>query len=399
MPLNLKHALAVAGITQNAWCAAIKQKNGKPLSKTAGAQILNWGEWPTQTDMASIKEQTELLLLGRGFSKRQLVDIWAEDVNDAGRNKHPVGVHTLQHLSKVKPLANPNAMEREPMSPETKAHFQIPEILDPFNNDINAAADIYMSAGHRKIRTAIFATAKNGGIIAVPSESGAGKTVMKREFFERIEVHNEAPIRIIQPLNFDRKTITAGQLCEAVILDLNPSAKLKRTLEGKARQAKELLKESLGAKNRHCMFIEEAHRLPIPLFSQLKSFWELEIGLQKMLSIILIGHPELRDILDARRHPEIREFINRCEIVDLPALDNELERYVEFKFKRVDKKLSEVFEAGALDGLRERLTERRGNRIESNLFPLHIHIAITKAMNACAQKKIARVTADVFRSL
>ena len=43
----------------------------------------------------------------------------------------------------------------------------------------------------------------------------------------------------------------------------------------------------------------------------LKRFWELEDGFKKLLSILLIGQPELKNKLDERQHYEAREVI-RC---------------------------------------------------------------------------------------
>lgn len=400
MPLQLKKTLIDHGISQVDWCSAIRQHNGKPISRTVGTRLLNFDWWPKRSTPEVIKEQTKKLLESHGVSSKEIARIWMVDEQDTARKQTPVGRRFTKAKSSERARIKP--MEYEAMTPEARAHFRIDEDVDPFAADIQKASDVFMSASHRKVRTAMFTTAKNGGIIAVASRSGAGKSVIKREFLDRIQVRKEAKVRIIQPLHPKRSALTSDHLVKSIIQDLRPGVRMKNDGEMRMRQAKDILIESLQSGSKNCIFIEEAHRLPIPIFWELKSFWELELGLQKMLSIVLIGQPALRDILDESIHPEIVEFIRRCELVDLAPLDNELEKYVEFKFKRIGKSLDDIFEKDALGALRERLVyfEREHDKKPvSDLYPLSVHIAITKAMNNCAKYQIPKITADVLRGL
>ncbi|VEI45183.1 Uncharacterised protein [Actinobacillus equuli] len=54
----------------------------------------------------------------------------------------------------------------------------------------------------------------------------------------------------------------------------------------------------------------------------------MEDGFKKLLSIVLIGQPELKLKL-SERNTEVREVVQRCEVVELAPLDAELERYVQ----------------------------------------------------------------------
>lgn len=395
MPINLKRVLQQAGVKQQRWCESVKQMSGKPLSLSAGNQILNFKDWPTLTPVHSIKQQTESLLREAGVTEEQLATIWETDEGDSARQQHPVGVHELQHANK-KTVNTYETLEPEMLSDEAKNQFNIAR--DPFKDDINGEEDVFITPEIRKVRNAMFLTATLGGILAVVSQSGGGKTVLRRDFFDRLE-RESAPVRVIMPKTFDKRALSSNHVCEAIIAALQPEEKMKRTIEGRARQAENILIASMQAGSKHVIVIEEAHDLTDSMLKLLKRFWEMEKGLKKLLSIILVGQNELDLKLDARANPTVREFINRCEKITLPPLDAHLEAYLKFKFKRVGTSFDSVFDKSAIDGIRERLTYRRGNAIDSDVYPLVVNNLVTKAMNFCAQAGVPKVNADVIKSL
>ena len=117
--------------------------------------------------------------------------------------------------------------------------------------------------------------------------------------------------------------------------------------------------------------IEEAHCLPHATLKHLKRFAELKDGLQRLVGVALIAQPELARTLESM-NAEIREVAQRCEVVWLEPLDNELEAYLRHKFARFDLKYEDVFEKDAADAIRARLIHRpRGSsQVVSLCFPL-----------------------------
>lgn len=396
MPINLKWIIQRAGIKQARVWPAVKQFDGTPLSSSAGQLILNWDNWPKKTPAHSIKTQIEALLREAGVREEDIAIAWQIDEGDQGRNGHPAGVHELQH-KRAASLESTFEMEPEMLSEQARKHFNL--FRDPFHDDVSQESDVFLSADIRHVRQAMFLTAKLGGILAVIGESGSGKTTLRRDLFDRIEREHLA-VRIIMPRAIDKESLTAGHICEAIVLEMEPGAKIPRTIEGKARKAEKLLAESMAAGNVHVIIIEEAQDLPNKLLKLLKRFWELEKGFKKLLSIILVGQNELLRKLDARANPDIREFINRCEQVQLPPLDANLEKYLTLKFSRIERPLDALFDKDAFDAIRARLTSaKRGGGVESQLYPLLINNLVTKAMNASAQIGVPKVSAAVIKDL
>jgi type II secretory pathway predicted ATPase ExeA len=393
MPIRLKATLMRHGIKQNDWCAAVTQTNGFKLSLTAGAQIINWDQWPKNTPRHSIHKQTEAFLLSRGIEQSEIEHVWEIDQDDAMRKAQPTGVHVGQHHRNTADQSNDleSLGETEMLSQNAKKHFKL--FRDPFTDDVNSADDVFLAEDQRYIRQSMFHIAKHGGLLAVVAESGGGKSVLRRDLVDRISRENH-PITVIFPRVVDKERMTAGAICEAIIKDLHPEAKTPQSLENKARMVETLLKTSGQAGNAHVLLIEEAHDLTIHTLKMLKRFWELEDGFRKLLSIVLIGQPELKEKLDERIYPSAREFIRRCELVELMPLDRNLEAYLSFKLQRLDKQLVDVFEPDAFDAMRELLTRKR-----LGSYPLIVNNLVTKAMNLAAEIGEEKIGAAVIQRI
>lgn len=398
MPLTLKGVLQRHGIDLATWAKNVVQANGKPMSHSAANQLVNWSEWPRQTPEYSIKKQTEDWLAAQGVAPEDIRGIWTIDPEDRYRNQHPAGVHIGQHKTADQA---PDMETREMLFPATKKHFNL--FRDPFQNDVMESQDVFLPINYRQIREAMLWAAKNGSLMAVVGESGAGKSVLLRDALERILDDEEQQMRVIQPQLIDKTRLTSGMITEAIIYDLAPDARLRRTLEGKERQAQALLKDSHRAGRRHVLVIEEAHDLTIHTLKLLKRYWEIVEGHRHLLGIILIGQPELQRRLENYSY-EARELINRLEIATLEPLGKDLEDYLRMKFERVGAKVNDVLAPDACDALRiKQMRDVTVNgRIQgqvSHLYPLAVNVAITRAMNRAAELGAPLVTGDVIRNI
>ena len=299
-------------------------------------------------------------------------------------------------------------LRKQTLFPAARKHFGL--FRDPFSDDaIQSNDDMFLSPDIRYVRESMLMTAKHGGLLAVVAESGAGKTTLMRDLEDRIVRENQ-PILLIKPYvlamednDQKGKTLKATHIAEALMAAVAPLEKPKSSPEARFAQLHKALKESHAAGYRHCLVIDEAHSLPIPTIKHLKRFFELELGFKKLLSIILIGQPELKVKL-SERNQDVREVVQRCEMVELAPLDGgRLDEYLKFKFDRLGKPIGEVIDASGIDALRAKLTltSTRRDRPEtvSLLYPLAVGNLLTACMNLAAEIGVPTVTADVVKGV
>lgn len=397
--LKLKTLLAEHGSNQ----AELAQALG--LSRAAVAQIVNHGDWPKSLDETDLKERICDFLESKGATEDELPGAFDDESKPAaktGRTK------PTKPTKPTTPEEETMLLRKQTLHPATRKHFGM--FRDPFGDEaIQSHEDMYISPDIRYVREAMFQTAKHGGLLAVVGESGAGKTTLLRDLEDRIVRENQ-PITLVKPYvlamedNDQRgKTLKATHIAEALMAAVAPLEKPKSSPEARFAQLHKALKDSHAAGYRHCLVIDEAHSLPIPTIKHLKRFFELELGFKKLLSIILIGQPELKAKL-SERDAAVREVVQRCEIVELAPLDGgRLDEYLRFRFDRAGKPLVEIIDPSGLDAMRAKLTlaSSRRERPEtvSLLYPLAVANLLTASMNLAAQIGAPTVTAEVVREV
>ena len=293
-------------------------------------------------------------------------------------------------------------LRKQTLTPAAKKHFRL--FKNIFDEPIRSAAELFNNGDINYVRESMWQAAKgNSSFIAVVGQSGAGKSTLRRELNDRIERERE-PTIVIEPYptgmednDLKGKTLKASHIAESILATLAPSTNAKRSPEARFRQIHNLLKESSRAGHHHLLIIEEAHSLPIPTLKHLKRFLELENGFTPLLSIILIGQDELKIKL-AENNPEVREVVQRCEIVTLePFTQTTLVDYLQHRCKAADRKLSDFIDESGLDAICTKLTRNVGrkNQHESLLYPLAVGNLITGAMNVAADLGVPVVTGDL----
>ena len=322
----------------------------------------------------------------------------------------PVSPRQSEPLSKqpTEEKEDPMLLRKQTIAQATKQHFKL--FKDPFTHDVQEAKDVFLTPDVRYVREAMWQTVRHGGLLAVISESGGGKSTLRRDMADRI-VREQANVVMIAPYvlameenDAKGKTLKSAAIAEAIITAISPLTRPMRSAEARFRQLDSMLKNSSRSGSRHVLVIEEAHALPIATLKHLKRFFELEDGFKEMLSIILIGQPELREKL-SEKNLEVREVVQRCDLVELPPLDNHLEDYLKFKFARVGVDMGSVFDKGAVDAIRAKLTSSSSSagktrafgqvQQRSFVYPLAVANLVSGAMNLAVSLGAPLVTADL----
>ena len=297
----------------------------------------------------------------------------------------------------------PMLLQNTPITPQALKHYNLPR--SPFVDDVQSRDDVYQSPAVRYARAALLDAASNHGFVALVGESGAGKTTLVEELEQRL-IDEGKDIVVIKPYvlameatDTKGKTLRSTHIAEAIAYALDPQLKIKSSPQTRFAQLHQLLKDSRRTGRRHLLVIEEAHCLPLATLKHLKRFLELKDGMARVIGVALIAQPELRNVLHSQ-NPEVREVMQRCEVIELPALDNDLEGYIAHKFARFDLAPADVFEPDAFNALRARLIRtprgaKAGEGAVSTCYPLAVHNLVARAMNAAAAAGYPKVDAAV----
>lgn len=389
--LKLKEVLASVGKPQTDLARAVE------LSPAAIAQLINYGQWPKSLDQQQLAWRITEYLMGQGAQ--------FDDVRQAFEKVEPRRANAeapaTPEIDQENEECEPMLMPKQPLLPATKQAFEL--YIDPFD-ELRAAEDMYVTQDMRYVREAMYVTARHDGFLAVIGESGAGKSGLRKDLEQRL-AREGSPIIVIKPhvlgsedSEAKGKPMKSLHIAEAIMTAIAPLETPKSSPQARFTQVETALKASNSAGQRHLLIIEEAHSLSIPLLKHLKRYRELEDGFTKLISIILIGQPELAVKLSPR-NAEVREVAQRIEITWLRPLPvNQVEAHLVHRLGRANKKLGDVMEDGAVQALIERLSTS-GKDKTSQLYPLAIANLVRAAMNLAVQIGEPRVTADVVREV
>lgn len=399
-PIVLKEIILDCAISQSAIAGATG------VSRPTINLALNRGYIPKERP--HFKEDLEKFLRENGRAMNWLIqsqlkmeDIWTplgKPLRKAMPANFAQRVSSAMRRMAMVP-GNPEIMtidwEVEMISQEAKQHFRL--LKDPFRDDVQSEKDIFMSDEHRYIEAAMLDAARHGGFLAISGEVGSGKSIIRIKVVEQLK--KDGDVLIVFPRMIDRTRVTAASICDAIIMDLSDQ-KPKIKQEHKTRQVRDLLLERSKQGYQTVLIIEEAHDLAIPTLKYIKRIHELENGFRKLLSVILVGQSELRDLLDERKHIEMREVIRRIQIAEIRGLNGNIKPYLALKFRRVGSRIEDIFTDEAITALAKRLTLKDDrNRTISHAYPLTVNNYAARSMNEAHEMGEKKVTEDVINRI
>lgn len=380
-PLRAKALLREAGIPQAELCRHLR------MSPTSVSLLLSDARWPA--DRQSTKERLLAFLHARGIRDARALERETPPRRRAAGSSVPttdaIGDDTM-------------VLRKQRINEKARKHFDLAR--DPFG-ECREAADLFLSPSIRYVREAMLDKVRHGGMLAVIGESGSGKSTLREELTEHVERSLPGTL-LIQPwvvamedADGRGKPLRALHIAEAIMAAVAPLQGLKNSPEARFAQLHKALRDSSRTGNRHVIVIEEAHAIPVATLRHLKRFLEMKDGLRPLLAVILLGQPELATKL-SEQNPEVREVVQRCEVVHLPPLDDHLGDYLRHRFARAGSDLARVLDASAIEAVRRTLSQSRSRG--SLLYPLAVHNLVAGAINAAAELGAPRVTADLVQA-
>jgi general secretion pathway protein A len=240
---------------------------------------------------------------------------------------------------------------------------------------------LYLSERHAEaLAHLLYGINESGGFIQLTGEVGTGKTTVVRTLLSRVPHHADVAVILnprVTPVEF---LLT---ICEELGLTI-------------AEGDRDSVKQMVDALNRRLLaahadgrriivIVDEAQNLSAEVLEQVRLLTNLETPTQKLLQIILIGQPELRELLD---RTELRQLAQRITgRYHLEPLSREETRgYVRHRL-RVAGAAGDIFTSSALVEV---------HRLAGGI-PRVINVTCDRALLGAYTQETRKVTASLVR--
>lgn len=169
---------------------------------------------------------------------------------------------------------------------------------------------LYMSERHREaLAHLLYGLNSNGAFILLTGDVGTGKTTVSRCLLDQIPEHTKVAM-VLNP------KLSALELLETICDELHgrhdaPHAQLppgRASIKVFVDIINHYLLDSHARGRKTVLLIEEAQNLELDVLEQLRLLTNLETNDSKLLQIILLGQPELLDVL---ARPELSQLAQR----------------------------------------------------------------------------------------
>lgn len=172
----------------------------------------------------------------------------------------------------------------------------------PFSIAVNPRY-LFMSPRHRDaLAHLLYGVGAGGGFILLTGEVGTGKTTINRCLLEQLPEDTDIAI-ILNPALSAVELLASA--CDELGIDYGEDSSSLKTLTDKLHG---FLLENHGRGRKTVLLIDEAQHLDFEVLEQIRLLTNLETNSEKLLQIILIGQPELAQML---ARPELRQLNQR----------------------------------------------------------------------------------------
>src|ERR1041384_1019254 len=199
---------------------------------------------------------------------------------------------------------------------------------------------LFYSAKHREaFNHLLYGIRERKGFVQLTGEVGAGKTTLCRAMLEQLDGHYATAL-ILNPV------MSATELMKAIAIEFGLPVNGLDRLDTLAVINQFLLQQVERGQDT-VLIIDEAQDLTDELLEQVRLLSNLETDNRKLLQIVLLGQPELRERLN---NPRLRQLRQRITVrYHLPPLSRfEVNQYIQHRLEVAGAKCESYFTQPAL---------------------------------------------------
>ena len=200
---------------------------------------------------------------------------------------------------------------------------------------------LFPSPSHQEaLATLFYGVDQRQGFLTIIGEVGVGKTTVLRTFLEQLESTPNHSIFIYNP------NLTFHSLLKNILEELGqpPSGRDTATL---IQQLQDILIQEFRKGGTIVLLIDEAQNMPIATLENLRMLSNIETTTDKLIQIVLIGQPELDNLLNKVSLRQLKQRITLRSTIQ-PLTQKESMDYIEHRLAKAGTKSSTVFTKQAL---------------------------------------------------
>jgi len=199
---------------------------------------------------------------------------------------------------------------------------------------------LYLSERHAEaLAHLLYGVTESGGFIQLTGEVGTGKTTLVRSMLEQLPTHVDVAL-ILNPRLSSNEFLAA--ICHEIHAPLGNDASPREMVNALNTR----LLEAHAEGRRVVLIVDEAQNLSADVLEQVRLLTNLETAKQKLLQIILIGQPELRELLGRNDLRQLAQRITGRYHLD-PLVRSESIEYLRHRLQ-VAGATTEIFRPSAL---------------------------------------------------
>ena len=200
---------------------------------------------------------------------------------------------------------------------------------------------LFMSERHGEaLAHLVYGVTESGGFVQLTGEVGTGKTTLVRSLLQSRMPANADVAVVLNPQISAREFLIT--ICEELHIEIPEDRNSMKALIDTLNQH---LLDAHADGRRTILVVDEAQNLQPDVLEEVRLLTNLETSRQKLLQIILIGQPELRELLARNDLRQLAQRITGRYHLE-PLSRDETAQYIEHRLK-VAGALGEVFSVGA----------------------------------------------------
>jgi len=200
---------------------------------------------------------------------------------------------------------------------------------------------LYLSAQHaRALANIEYALMTRDSFVVISGEIGMGKTTLLNQVFANLP-------NGISVARVSHTTLTPKELLQKLLAEFGI-----HTYEDNKVYLLERLREYFGdqrgAERQVAILVDEAQNLSISALEELRLLSSMDLDLAGLVSVVLVGQPQLNDLLDSPKLEQLRQRVRLRQHL-MPLNRDEVQAYIEKRLEVAGSSADALFSSEAID--------------------------------------------------